>query len=628
MTSGISRFGGPRAVVCNLGTTGTLPNHSPGQAYSGTFQVTNPVGNVTAELVSASPALPTGWTLTVGATTSLGVVSHLRFNGTNGSTTFTDETGKTWTPTGTPTITTSVANSFDGACGAFGTGSTDRIDCTSTDFNFGTGDFTIEGWFNLVGNTALFSFGGHLVYLAGVSPTYFFSGANRISFTSPPGPPTAKNPFSHVALVREAGVFHLFVNGTRSSTSFTDTSAINAGAMRIGWFNSSFGATPNYDEFRVVRSAVYSGPTYTVPTAPFTNGGSSTGVTLAWPAATPSGALANLNFELGNDGNWLLGNRWTIDTTALVETGTQSAKYDGPGQSSLTHAQAVPVTPGTSITASARISKGTTRQDFSGGAVVLSWLNAAGTPISFSVGNVVNTGSSAFQTSTVTAIAPAGAALVRLAVSGSRDPKGRSSDKVYVDNVSWSHSYAIGGGAATNYAVVIRVRDGRGCQATLSQTVVASAGPGAHRYWRVQYLNIASTSGLSELRMFDALGVNRTQPNSGEAPAIAGSFVNSPNRPWLAFDGNTTGTGWISGASADPTTRWIGWDFGATGAQAPLGPVEIKTIEIFPSWNSPVSNPEDFEVQWSDDGISWTTALTVLDEVGWVIGTGRTFTIF
>lgn len=269
MTSGISRFGGPKNLVCNLGTTGTLANHSPGAAYSSSFNVTNRVGNITAELVSATPSLPAGWTLTPNQTT----------------------------------------------------------------------------------------------------------GA----------------------------------------------------------------------------------------------------VTLAWPAATPAGTLPNLGFEAGNDGSWQLGNRWTIDTMALVDTGTQSAKYDGPGQSSLTHAQAVPVTPGTSITASARISKGTTREDFSGGAVVLQWLDAAGTPISFSVGNVVNTGSSAFQTSTVTATAPAGAALVRLAVSGSRDPKGRSGDKVYVDNVSWNHSYAIGGGQTTDYAVVIRVRDGRGCQATLSQTIPQGA---------------------------------------------------------------------------------------------------------------------------------------------------------
>lgn len=423
MASGLSRFGRPAALVCNLGTSGTLANHTPGSAYTGTFSVTNRVGNVTAELLSATPALPDGWSLAVNQATGV--------------------------------------------------------------------------------------------------------------------------------------------------------------------------------------------------------------VTLAWPAATPSGALPNLNFEAGDDGNWLLGNRWTIDTTALVDTGTRSAKYDGPGQSSLTHAQAVPVTPGTLITASARISKGTTREDFSGGAVVLQWLDAAGMPISFSVGNVVNTGSSAFQTSTVTAAAPAGAALVRLAVSGSRDPKGRSGDKVYADNVSWNHSYAVGGGGSTNYAVVIRVRDGRGCQATLSQTVAAAAGPGAHRYWRLFITaNNGSSSfvGLSGFHIFDANGAIRNSI-SALGPERASSFVNSSNRVANAFaPGTESFSGWLSETASLP--QWIGWDFQHPNANIPIQPVEAKTITVFPSWNDLPASPRNFQLQWSDDDITYTTALTVTNQTGWVVGTGRTFNVF
>ena len=270
MTSGLARFGRPTALVCNLGTSGSLPAHQPGVAYSGTFNVTNRVGEVTAELVSATPALPAGWSLQVNQATGV--------------------------------------------------------------------------------------------------------------------------------------------------------------------------------------------------------------VTLAWPAAAPVSAppLPNLDFEAGA-ANWLLGNAWIIDGAGLQDGGTQAGRYRGAGQSSLRHAQAVPVTPGTTITASARISKGTTRADFAGGAVVLEWLTAAGAPLDFSVGNVVNTGTAAFQTSTVTATAPAGAGLVRLAVSATRDIKGRASDSVYVDNVTWNHTYTLPGGVNTDYAVVIRVRDGRGCQATLSQTVEQGA---------------------------------------------------------------------------------------------------------------------------------------------------------
>lgn len=333
MRPGLTRFGRPQAPVCNLGLTGTLPAHTAGSAYSATLNVTNRVGDVTAELVSATPTLPAGWTLSVNQATGV--------------------------------------------------------------------------------------------------------------------------------------------------------------------------------------------------------------VTLAWPASAPSGALANLGFESGSDTNWLLGNGWVIDSAALVETGTQSAKYNGPGQSSLRHAQAVPVTPGTTITASARISKGTNRQDYAGGAVVLEWLTAAGAPLSFAVGNVVNTGTSAFQTSTVTATAPAGAGLVRLAVSGTRDIKGRATDRVYVDNASWNHSYAIGGGAASAYAVTIRVRDGRGCTAQTTQTI-GSAGT------VVALMHFDGTNGSTSFpddtgRIWTATGgaqVSTAQSRFGGASALfngAGQFIDTASSAGLTI---------------------------------------------------------------------------------------------
>jgi hypothetical protein len=439
MASGLSRFGRPAALVCNLGTSGTLANHTPGSAYAGTFSVTNRVGNVTAELVSATPALPDGWSLAVNQATGV--------------------------------------------------------------------------------------------------------------------------------------------------------------------------------------------------------------VTLAWPAATPSGALPNLNFEAGNDGNWLLGNRWTIDTTALVDTGTQSAKYDGPGQSSLTHAQAVPVTPGTSITASARISKGTTREDFSGGAVVLQWLDAAGMPISFSVGNVVNTGSSAFQTSTVTAAAPAGAALVRLAVSGSRDPKGRSGDKVYADNVSWNHSYAVGGGGSTNYAVVIRVRDGRGCQATLSQTVNQGAPQ------TLALLHFDGTNGSTSFpddtgRVWTRSGntqVTTTNPRFGTGAGLfdgAGDWLETPTPSEInpATD-NWTIEFWFRTTVGQFRTllRWTN-----DGAQAAQGlRIWINSdgrLEVMSQQATPVSADgqwHHFALQhtpagyrWFIDGVLWATPSAPLALFGSTLAIGRGITQF
>jgi hypothetical protein len=62
-------------------------------------------------------------------------------------TTFTDESGKTWTTSGSAKINT-TSYKFGGASGSFsGTGTSDYISTgSSTDFNFGSNDFTIDCW--------------------------------------------------------------------------------------------------------------------------------------------------------------------------------------------------------------------------------------------------------------------------------------------------------------------------------------------------------------------------------------------------------------------------------------------------------------------------------------------------
>ena len=71
------------------------------------------------------------------------VVSLLNFDGADGSTTFTDEKGKTWTANGNAQIDTSQgypAGQFDG---------NDFISTPShADFDFGSGLYTVELWIN------------------------------------------------------------------------------------------------------------------------------------------------------------------------------------------------------------------------------------------------------------------------------------------------------------------------------------------------------------------------------------------------------------------------------------------------------------------------------------------------
>ena len=67
----------------------------------------------------------------------------LHMNGTDASTTFTDESGKTWTANGNAQIDT-ASYKFATGSGLFDGGG-DYIDTPdNADFNFGSGDFTID----------------------------------------------------------------------------------------------------------------------------------------------------------------------------------------------------------------------------------------------------------------------------------------------------------------------------------------------------------------------------------------------------------------------------------------------------------------------------------------------------
>lgn len=73
-------------------------------------------------------------------------VSLLHFNGTDGATSFIDESGKTWTAAGSAQIDT--AQSKFGGASLLLDGTTDYISTPdSADFNFSNGDFTIDFWF-------------------------------------------------------------------------------------------------------------------------------------------------------------------------------------------------------------------------------------------------------------------------------------------------------------------------------------------------------------------------------------------------------------------------------------------------------------------------------------------------
>jgi hypothetical protein len=83
-------------------------------------------------------------------------VALLHMDGADTSQTFTDESGKTWTARGHAQIDTAQSK-FGGASGLLD-GTDDYIDTpNSADFDFGTGNFTIDLWVRRNGNQADYS---------------------------------------------------------------------------------------------------------------------------------------------------------------------------------------------------------------------------------------------------------------------------------------------------------------------------------------------------------------------------------------------------------------------------------------------------------------------------------------
>lgn len=203
------------------------------------------------------------------------VVSLLHFDGADGSTTFTDQTGKAWTATGA-TLSTAIAK-YGSASGNFNSAAR-YIDATSGDFTFGTGDFTIELWLYRGGQTAgqiLFdlrpaSTSGlyPTIYLSSSTVRYYTNGADRIS-----GGTAASSTWVHIALARSSSVTRLFVGGVQVGGDYSDANNYIGTRARVGNGGDNPISQPpgHIDELRITKGVARYTSNFTPPTAAFPN---------------------------------------------------------------------------------------------------------------------------------------------------------------------------------------------------------------------------------------------------------------------------------------------------------------------------------------------------------------------
>ena len=200
----------------------------------------------------------------------------LHGDGTNGSTVITDSSGspKTVTAVGNAQISTAESK-FGGSSIAFD-GNGDYLSVSGAKTNI-SGDFTAEGWIYRNIETIGYFFDARLDGL-GNSPGVFFNTGQLFLFVDSLTRITISAPslqtWLHVALVRQAGIYSLYLNGVASATTYSNSSAFQLfgldlltvgarGSRDIAFLNGYI------DDLRITNGVARYTANFTPPTAPF-----------------------------------------------------------------------------------------------------------------------------------------------------------------------------------------------------------------------------------------------------------------------------------------------------------------------------------------------------------------------
>jgi|LakMenE01Jun11ns_1017448.scaffolds.fasta_scaffold9904083_1 hypothetical protein len=217
----------------------------------------------------------------------------MHFNGSNGSTTFIDNSPRTKTFTVNGNSQISTAQSKFGGASAYFDGTGDYLSTNSSNnFAFGTGDFTVEFWIysSDVSSATQRGFLQTSNTAGGLKPSYttgiaILQGANNsggqlngglyanIAGTGF-GSTTAvisTNTWYHIALVRNSGTSTLYVNGTSVGTAST-TGNCSGTYLSIGGYESTSFLYQGYlDELRITKAVARYTTNFTPQTSEFPN---------------------------------------------------------------------------------------------------------------------------------------------------------------------------------------------------------------------------------------------------------------------------------------------------------------------------------------------------------------------
>lgn len=209
------------------------------------------------------------------------VVSLLHFDGADGSTVFADQTGKVWTRNGTTTRISTAQSRFGGSSLLVGTtvgaGTVNGlVTGSSTDFDFGTGDFTIEWWqylTDLSSNQCLLSRGGFgtagsMLIQKDPGQIVGYIASTQVLVTSF----FSLGVWDHYAVCRQSGTVRTYYKGAQVDSRPDAGSVGRSDPLGLGAYaNGSYGTCGYLDEVRITKGVCryLNGSTFTPPAGPF-----------------------------------------------------------------------------------------------------------------------------------------------------------------------------------------------------------------------------------------------------------------------------------------------------------------------------------------------------------------------
>lgn len=260
----------------------------------------------------------------------------LHCDGTNGSTTFTDDSPspKTVTANGNAQINTAQSK-FGGASAAFD-GAGDYLSApNSTDLQLGSSNFTIEMWvYNATGqgSFALISKGSEW-RLNNDSNRWVWSNAPGSSNVFVIGGSVSAATWTHLALVRNGTTTTLYKDGVSVASGTSANVTDSTGALTIGYDGSMPDWNGYVDDIRITKGVARYTADFTPPTEAFPG---TPPVTLAGIAAALAYGIAAPYLTLGAAGDQVSSSSGTAASSLSFQSqGQQSALSVGIAQSNL-----------------------------------------------------------------------------------------------------------------------------------------------------------------------------------------------------------------------------------------------------------------------------------------------------